>query len=150
MIDTNIRRILVRVFFKKEIPSDKELYAFASSVIPKRKGREWNYAMLDLGATLCTARNHSHHDLECPLQKLHGKVGDFIYKKPQKKFAGSDRFYRGKILKLLTEKGSASQLEIMKQLSEYKGNKIQIIQILERLVKEGMIVKKALAYRLPE
>ena len=150
MIDTNIRRILVRVFFKKNIPSDKELYAFASSIIPKGKGREWNYAMLDLGATLCTARNHSHHDLECPLSRLHGKVDDFIYKKPQKNFAGSDRFYRGKILKALTEKGSESQLEIMKQLSEYKGNKIQIIQILERLLKEGMIVKKANKYRLPK
>ena len=147
MIDTNIRRILARVFFKKKIPSDKELYVFASSIIPKGKGREWNYAMLDLGATLCTARNHSHHDLECPLQKLHGKVGDFVYKKPQKKFAGSDRFYRGKILKLLTQKGSVSHTEIMKQLSEYEGNKIQIV---ERLLKEGMIVKKANKYQLPE
>ena len=125
MIDTNIRRILVRVFFKKKIPTDKELYAFASSIIPKGKGREWNYAMLDLGATLCTARNHSD---ECPLSRLHGKVGDFVYKKPQKKFAGSDRLYRGKILKLLTEMGSVSHTEIMKQLLEYKGNKIQIIQ----------------------
>ena len=144
MIDTNIRRILVRVFFKKKIPTDKALYAFASSIIPKGKGREWNYAMLDLGANLCTARNHSN---ECPLQKLHAKVGDFVYKKLQKKFAGSDRFYRGKLLKFLTHWGNASHAEIMKQLSEYKGNKTQIV---ERLLKEGMIVKNALKYNLPQ
>ena len=144
MIDTNIRRILVRVFFKKKIPTDKELYAFASSIIPKGKGREWNYAMLDLGASLCTARNHSD---KCPLQKLHAKVGDFVYKKLQKKFAGSDRFYRGKLLKFLTQWGNASHAEIMKQLSEYKGNKTQIV---ERLLKEGMIVKNALKYKLPQ
>src|SRR3989338_1937241 len=69
MIDTNIRRILVRVFFKKNIPTDKELYVFAQQLIPRGKGRMWNYVMLDLGATLCTARNHSG---DCPLMKLHG------------------------------------------------------------------------------
>jgi len=95
MIDTNVRRILVRVFFKDAIPTDKVLYAFAQLMIPKGKGRAWNYAMLDLGATLCTARNHSK---ECPMDELHGFVEDFVYKKPQKKFLHSDRFYRGRIV----------------------------------------------------
>ena len=58
MIDTNIRRILTRVFFKSKKVNDKALYAFATTLIPKGQGRMWNYAMLDLGATLCTARNH--------------------------------------------------------------------------------------------
>ena len=144
MIDTNIRRILVRMFFKKKIPSDKELYAFASNIIPKGKGRDWNYAMLDLGATLCTARNHS---LECPLMKLHGKVGDFVYKKPQKKFAGSGRFYRGKILRLLSEKGSITRTRIMKESGGYS---VDREVLLEKLIKEGMMVKKDSKYRLPE
>ncbi len=145
MIDTNIRRILVRVFFKKNIPSDKELYAFASSIIPKGKGREWNYAMLDLGATLCTARNHSAYDSDCPLQKLHGKVGDFIYKKPQKKFAGSDRFYRGKLLRTLTL--GRVRVESVPKLLELK--KTESIKIVKKLISEKLVEKKGIWLILP-
>lgn len=125
MIDTNIRRILTRVFFGTRsdlgetvlrsdlVPSDKTLYLFAKSLIPKGRGREWNYAMLDLGATLCTARNHSE---KCPIRELHGPVGGFQYKKPQKKFAGSDRFYRGQILRLLMKSGSITGKRLAKHL----------------------------------
>lgn len=141
MIDTNIRRILARTFFgtrlvqgRKKIqglalkklplrpgleffsdpmPRDKELYLFARSLISKGKGRAWNYAMLDLGATLCAARNHSG---DCPLLKLHGDAGDFRYKKPQKQFPGSSRFYRGRILHRLIIAGSTTHKELAEQL----------------------------------
>ena len=139
MIDTNIRRILARVFFRPRsegtrsekntrsnleelipkvqpcifLPRYKELFLFAKSLIPKGRGRAWNYAMLDLGATLCTARNHSSR---CPLMKLHGKVGEFRYKKPQKKFAGSNRFYRGRIIKTLTNHSNATPSQLSKEL----------------------------------
>ncbi len=98
MIDTNTRRILSRVFFRTHVPSDTVLYDFAKAMIGKGKGRAWNYAMLDLGRTMCMARNHNFN---CPLAPLHGVVTDFVYKKPQTKFHGSDRFYRGQIMKLL-------------------------------------------------
>ncbi len=95
MIDTNIRRIICRVFFPKKIPPDAAVYAFAKTLIPKGRGREWNWAMMDVGALLCKAKGHRD---ECPFQTLHGPVGDFVYKKPQKKFVESDRYYRGRIL----------------------------------------------------
>lgn len=144
MIDTNIRRILVRTFFQGvKIPSDRELYDFAVSIIPKGKGRAWNYAMLDLGATLCTARNHSSL---CPLMSLHGEVGDFVYKAPQKKFAGSARSYRGKVLALLSKQGEVSARTLKKILSEYKGDGAIL---LSALLAEGLIVKEKASYKLP-
>ncbi len=145
MIDTNIRRILTRTFFNFEaqLPSDKALYAFAQTLIPKGKGREWNYAMLDLGATLCTARNHSP---ECPLMKLHGKVGDFVYKKPQKKFKDSRRFYRGQILKIFTQKQGATTLELQ---SLTKLEKELLNEILKDLLKEKLLKKTGTKIMLP-
>jgi adenine-specific DNA glycosylase len=159
MIDTNIRRILTRIFFSKNlsrlnldkfcaqkvrsVPSDKELYVFAQSLIPKGKGRIWNYAMLDLGATLCTARNHS--DL-CPFIKLHGAVGDFVYKKPQKKFKDSRRYYRGQILKLLSSQGSIrvdALPELLGKTSE------EIAEILGDLVKERLVSVRSRRVTLP-
>ncbi|OGZ05417.1 MAG: hypothetical protein A2942_03600 [Candidatus Lloydbacteria bacterium RIFCSPLOWO2_01_FULL_50_20] len=133
MIDTNIRRLLARTFFKKNIPNDDELYVFARSLIPLGKGRAWNYAMLDLGATLCTACNHKS---DCPLIKLHGKVGDFQYKKPQKKFAGSQRFYRGKILRFLVEHGTATN----GGLSQYLGRtKKEVGDLIKGLGREKLV-----------
>jgi A/G-specific adenine glycosylase len=147
MIDTNIRRILVRVFFNKVLPSDKELYAFALSLIPKGKGkyrgRAWNYAMLDLGATLCTARNHSD---ACPLMKLHGKVGDFVYKKPQKKFAGSRRQTRGQILRLLTTHKVMTMGTIAQEIGKTKA---QSSEIIKELVTERLVVVVRGNVRLP-
>lgn len=156
MIDTNIRRILARTFFDnnlsrlnldkfcvRNVPSDKELFVFAQSLIPRGKGRMWNYAMLDLGATLCTARNHSD---KCPLVKLHGEVPDFVYKKPQKKFKDSRRYYRGQILKHLSLQGSLSvttlPMLLGKDIKETAG-------ILEDLVKEHLVFVRARRITLP-
>ncbi len=145
MIDTNIRRILTRTFFNLEaqLPSDKALYAFAQTLIPKGKGRVWNYAMLDLGALCCTARNHSQ---ECPLMKLHGKVGDFVYKKPQKKFKDSRRFYRGQILKLLTEKKTTTLVYVRSVL---KLEHELVDNIVDDLLQEALLAKKGKKLTLP-
>jgi A/G-specific adenine glycosylase len=153
MIDTNIRRLLVRVFFKpnlsrlsldkKAVPADRELYTFTQTLIPKGKGRMWNYAMLDLGATLCTARNHS--DL-CPLMKLHGKVGDFAYKKPQRKFKDSRRYYRGQILKLLSVQRSL-HVDVLPEL--LRKTPEEVAEILNDLVKERLVSVHALRISLP-
>ena len=143
MVDTNIRRILVRSFFKKSVPHDRELYRFAASIIPKGKGRMWNYAMLDLGATLCSARNHKS---ECPLTPLHGEVGDFVYKKPQKKFTGSRRFYRGSLLAVLSQKKRVAETE----LPRFLGLKAEATRsLVAALEQEGLLIRRGAFVMLP-
>ena len=68
-IDTNIRRIVHRLFFGVEYPvaaSARELDERAAALVPERGGHDWSSAMMDLGATLCTAR--APKCLICPLQ----------------------------------------------------------------------------------
>jgi adenine-specific DNA glycosylase len=103
----------------------------------------WNYAMLDVGATLCTARSHSK---ECPFMKLHGNVGDFVYKKPQKKFANSRRYYRGQILKLLSPRGSLRTDELPKLLGQTSE---EVSGILSDLTKERLILRRGGQILLP-
>jgi A/G-specific adenine glycosylase len=68
-IDTNIRRIVHRAFFGVEHPV-KATYARldekARELVPADRGHDWNSAMMDLGATICTAR--APKCLLCPLQ----------------------------------------------------------------------------------
>ncbi len=136
MIDTNVRRILRRVFFSKKEISDTELYKFALEIIPKEKGREWNYAVMDIAALHCKAHSHS---AECPLAQLHGKNPVIISKKPQKKFVGSDRYYRGAILRLVTEKGETTIIRVAKAF-DAEPKKIKVIA--KKMCYEGLVMLK--------
>lgn len=143
MIDTNVRRVLARAFFDNNPPSDKELLAFAQSMIPEGRGRAWNYAMLDLAREVCTARNHKD---ACPLFDLHGEVGDFVYKKPQSKFKGSKRSYRAALVRTLVngEKLSRAQAEEFFAGTEYDGK-----SAVDELVAEGLIAQNKNSITLP-
>ncbi len=69
-LDTNVRRIVHRVFFGIEYPpkaTHRELDAKAREIVPAGEGHDWNSAMMDLGAIVCTAR--APKCLLCPLQK---------------------------------------------------------------------------------
>jgi len=58
-VDTNVRRIIHRTQFGVEHPSrasDRELDALATALLPSGRAFEFNSALMDLGATLCSAR----------------------------------------------------------------------------------------------
>jgi A/G-specific adenine glycosylase len=62
ILDTNVQRVLERIFVRRPAASpqamQKRLWRLAEEVLP-RGAEAWviNQAMMDLGATLCTARN---------------------------------------------------------------------------------------------
>jgi len=60
IVDTNVARLLTR-YFGVKAPAGRaqrqhQLWGLAREVIPKGKGYAINQAMMDLGATICTAR----------------------------------------------------------------------------------------------
>jgi A/G-specific adenine glycosylase len=67
IVDENVVRVLTRVFGVKAASSrprnDPRFWALASSLVPKSKSREYQFALLDFAAMVCTSRtNH----LGCP------------------------------------------------------------------------------------
>jgi len=59
-VDTNIRRIVHRVAFGIEHPpkaSARELDARVRAMAAPGRAHDWNSALMDLGATICTARS---------------------------------------------------------------------------------------------
>jgi A/G-specific adenine glycosylase len=67
-LDTNIRRVVHRLAFGVEFPAfagADEIDAAAARMVPPGRGHDWNSAMMDLGATICTAR--APKCLLCPL-----------------------------------------------------------------------------------
>jgi A/G-specific adenine glycosylase len=69
-LDTNIRRIVHRVYYGLEFPSragQRELDKRARETAVPGAAHDWNSAMMDLGATICTSR--APKCLICPLRE---------------------------------------------------------------------------------
>lgn len=72
LLDTNVVRVLGRVFrirsMKARARTDRALWKTYKMMIPKGKSRDFNLAMLDFAALICTAKNPRHEI--CPMSKL--------------------------------------------------------------------------------
>jgi A/G-specific adenine glycosylase len=60
LVDTNVRRVLGRVFLGprrlRRLRGDKVIWALAEALVPPKKAYDYNQALMDFGATWCTAR----------------------------------------------------------------------------------------------
>ena len=68
-LDTNIRRIAHRTALGLEYPpqaGERHLDALARAALPAGSAHDWNSAMMDVGATICSAR--APKCLICPLR----------------------------------------------------------------------------------
>ncbi len=68
ILDTNVRRVLRRVFAGDAArPSERALWALAEDVLPRGHAYDFNQGLMDLGATVCTSRRpRCRH---CPVAK---------------------------------------------------------------------------------
>jgi A/G-specific adenine glycosylase len=72
VLDTNVRRVLSRVFLGPRrfarLRGDRRLWALAEALVPRGRGYDFNQALMDFGATWCTARRP--RCTPCPMRRL--------------------------------------------------------------------------------
>jgi A/G-specific adenine glycosylase len=72
VLDGNVKRVLARLFdFRADVKSpagEKQLWALAERLVPAGRAGDYNQALMDLGATICTPRAPAC--LLCPLREL--------------------------------------------------------------------------------
>lgn len=117
-LDTNVRRVTHRVLHGLEHPpkvAGAALDADARALVPPGRGHDWNSAMMDLGAAICTAR--APKCLICPLQPAcvaapidgarleHARAAHAPRRSPQEAipFEQTTRYARGRIIDRLRE-----------------------------------------------
>ena len=68
ILDTNVMRVLHRVFMGTGNPKSQKnaLWALSEALIPRGRGYDFNQALMDFGATVCTARDP--YCLLCPMK----------------------------------------------------------------------------------
>ncbi|HEU5424592.1 MAG TPA: A/G-specific adenine glycosylase [Nitrolancea sp.] len=123
-VDTNIRRVLHRVFHGPELPHEqatpRELEALAAALVPHGEGYDWNQGLMELGALICTARRPLC--LTCPLhddcraapaiQTVLAGLPKGTRRKQEGPFEGSTRFYRGRVIHALRALSAGESLDL--------------------------------------
>lgn len=105
VVDTNVGRVLARRTGASL--SSAEVQTFADGLVPERASWEWNQALLDFGASVCTKRQPSCS--ACPVAESCAwrgagpdpAIGSAGVSVPQSAFAGSDRQGRGRLVEAL-------------------------------------------------
>ncbi len=155
--DTNIRRVLTRVLHGSAETrlSEKQMLALAKSVLPPERAYDWNQALMDLGATVCT--HAAPRCLICPLQAIcraypavqtpppvqAAVTADPKPRWKETRFAGSRRYYRGRIVHYLRqlEPGRAVTLaELGPHIKQdyTEADKAWLEDLVAQLVRDGL------------
>lgn len=132
-IETNIRTAIIHHFFpEQDRITDLEIMHVLQKVLPKGKARDWYAALMDYGSHLKRSGIRTN-------AKSTG------YTK-QQTFKGSGREVRGTILRTLT-KAKKSEKYFLSLFPAERSS--QVTDLLDQLLKEGMITKSRSLYSLP-
>ncbi len=169
-IDTNIRRVIQRVFFGSTPTPEPHLLVQAAAIVPAGQGWAWNQSIMELGALICTAANPACW--RCPLQShcrdlAERRVQDAdifaastpaprprrIAEKKEAPFAGSSRFYRGRIIDALrAAPGNRLALDVLARQIKPDfgpGDQTWLDTLVRGLVRDHLLVLEAESVRLP-
>lgn len=122
VVDVNIRRVLSRLFWSMPTTADlrpeKEIWEHAEALVPRGRGYQWMQALMDLGATVCTARAPACP--KCPVEELCVSVRTMARVRPlritrESLMAGEpNRIYRGRIIETLRSGGGRNGIHAVK------------------------------------
>jgi A/G-specific adenine glycosylase len=110
-LDTNVRRVVARYAFT-ELPDSRAIEAKARELLPRGRARDWNQAIMDLGATVCLARQPRCQD--CPLRpgcRNRDRAFAIPHRSPPK-YEGSTRYYRGHLLRTVRQFGAVGAIAL--------------------------------------
>ncbi len=148
-VDVNVARVLGRAVLGELDPTPAGRRAaiedVARRMLPPGDARRWNPALMDLGAFACRSRPRCDR---CPLERLCAARPRFARgeKAPrprrQPAYEGSDRQWRGRILRILREEaaegGSVGVEELLARVAEGRGGQERARRLLGALEREGL------------
>ena len=142
VVDVNVKRVLSRL--EGRTLSMKEAQSIADQNLPTGEGWRWNQAMIEIGATICTARKTKCD--KCPLKetctwtKNQAATDPAISVKSKKleTFEGSDRQGRGKLINALRNEPIMGK--DVPQILGWPNDHKRCKHVLEKLEKDGLIV----------
>ena len=166
-LDTNLRRIVHRVELGLEYPTladDRALDALARDNLPAGNAHDWNSALMDVGATLCTAR--APKCLLCPLREgcaaapvdaadLAVRAQRAAKRSPQEAlpFERTTRFLRGRIVDRLRDVPAGATLDVGELVASLAAvvpadRLPEIAGVADALARDGIVERHGARFRL--
>ncbi len=147
VLDTNVRRVLSRLFSGVEFPTASPARAerdLAESVLPDNPeaAARWSVAVMELGALVCSARTPRCGG--CPVAalcawRLNGYPAFEGAPRPSQTYSGTDRQCRGRILALLRESQHRVRYD---ELIPLWPSSDQLERALASLLDDGLVVQR--------
>ncbi len=155
VLDTNVYRVLSRVVHGLTPPSRSELEPLARALLPEpgapMDASAWAQALMDVGATVCSVSSPTCGS--CPLEP-HCAAAPALaradaprtlaessvpYVAKQGTFAGSARFYRGRIVAALRGLPAGGSLSV-ERLADAAGGlpSAEVMALVDGLVRDGL------------
>ena len=176
-VDTNIYRVLHRIFLGLEHPEPRisadQMFTFAEQVLPPGEAYNWNQALMDLGATVCSSANPQC--ARCPLQencqaykdlsqyslfpdgtvlRQLRKVAEQKTPYETKPFTSTSRYFRGRIVDHLrslpaNQRATLADLGPVIKADYSEADQAWLVKLLEGLAKDGLLDFQEDGVRLP-
>lgn len=143
VVDTNIARVLSRLLPRQRA----DLWSLAERLLPNRKAYDWNQALMDLGATVCTASNprcgQCPLSRSCPSSFRVKPIGGVARREPGRDGV-PNRIYRGRVIELLrnlngTRFISANAVGKIIKSSYTPKDRIWLSRLLGSLEEDGLV-----------
>jgi A/G-specific adenine glycosylase len=149
VVDTNINRVLGRLFPVQARRMD--IWKLAELTLPHRHAGDWNQALMDLGATLCTSSAPKCD--ACPVSKFcpsSFQVRKRIVKSTKKEPSRDglpNRVYRGRIVEILRHFAGGKSITAKRLGRQIKNgysvhDEKWLVRLMKGLEKDGLIVMK--------
>ncbi len=149
VVDTNVRRVVARAVHGRAepgLPSTTRDLADVAAILPEDvpSAAVFSAALMELGATVCTARNPSCP--QCPVRQecrwvALGRPASTEPRRPGQRFAGTDRQVRGLLMEVLrtsTTPVQRTQLDVV-----WPADPVQRDRALGSLLTDGLVEQTA-------
>jgi len=176
-VDTNIYRVLHRIFLGLEHPEPRistgHMFTFAEQVLPASEAYNWNQALMDLGATVCNSANPQC--ARCPLQeqcqayrdmsqyslfpggtvvRQLRKVAEQKTSYEAKPFTSTSRYFRGRIIDHLRSLAAGQRITLATLgpiiKADYSdADAAWLLKLVEGLARDGLLDFQEDGIRLP-
>ena len=155
LVETNTARVLARWSGRRL--RAREVQAVADEVLPRGEAWAWNQVLVDLGATVCTARRPQCG--ECPLAGscawhragVHTPdpaIGSAGVSGGQSRFDGSDRQGRGRLVRAMA-RGPVRRADLPEVMG-WAGDRVRAEEVAATVVVDGLaVIGPGGSYRLP-
>ncbi len=152
VVDVNIQRVFSRFFWRMDTVAETVhlgiVEACAADHFPTQRGYDWNQALMDLGATVCTAR--APRCGVCPVapwcksRTSMSRTGPVQMKREPLFYGVPERIYRGRIVNRLRAVNNGHTITLTSLgthiLTRYTGrNEAWLRRLLERLERDGLV-----------